>query len=334
MNQSSSFPPAGSPYRGPMTLGQVLDRTFRLVRANLRLFAGIGIVPAVVSLLFVAAIETAMFLPVFSHFPKPPTPEDMAHLFNPAIIIPLILITTVINGVVLAIYLAAATYAATQADRGLAVSISEAWQQARSRAGRAIWLLFLIYVIAFLPAIVIELLCFGGFAMLTLGHSNPNPAVYFLLPLGMLLFFAAIVYGILIALRFSLAFPACVVEGLPARAALKRSGHLSRGAKGRVFVVFLVIYAACYAFILLLFAVLGLLSLVCFLAGMALGIHLDSPLGYAAIAFLGICAALGFLLYIALSWAGFSTALAVIYHDQRLRKEGPPLAPPQVGALA
>lgn len=98
--------------------------------------------------------------------------------------------------------------------------------------------------------------------------------------------------------------------------------------------VLLVIYAACYAFVLLLFAVLGLLWLVCFLAGMALSIHLASPMGYAAIAFLGVCAALGFLLYIALSWAGFSTALAVIYHDQRLRKDGPSPAPTQAGEPA
>lgn len=234
MNESLLFPPAGSPYRGPMTLGQILDRTFRLVRANLRLFVGIGVVPAVVSLMTVAAIEAVMMLPMFRHLPKPPAPEEMAHLFTPAIFIPLVGVTTVINGVIFALYLAAATYAATQADKGLAVSISEAWQQARSGAGRSIWLLFLIYVISFLPAVVIELMFFGGFAMLMIGHSNPNPAVYFLLPLGMLLFFAALVYGILIALRFSLAFPVCIVEGLTARAALKRSGQLTKGAKGRI----------------------------------------------------------------------------------------------------
>jgi hypothetical protein len=334
MSQSPSFPPAGSIYRGPMTIGQVLDRTFRLVRANLRLFLGIGVVPAVMSVLIFAAIEAGMAFPMLRHFPKPPAPEDMARLLNPAVIIPLIVLTTLTNAVVFALYLAAATYAATQADRGFAVSIREAWQHARSRAGRSIWLLFLIYVFTFLPAMVIEILVFGGFAMLTLGHSDPNPAVYFLLPLGMLLFFVSLIYGILIALRFSLAFPACVVEGLSARAALKRSGYLSQGAKGRIFVVLLVIYAACYAFTLLLFAVLGLLCLLIVLAGMALNAHLASPLGYAAIAFLGICAVLGFLLYIALSWAGFSTSLAVLYHDQRLRKDGPPPAPPQAGELA
>jgi hypothetical protein len=47
-----------------------------------------------------------------------------------------------------------------------------------------------------------------------------------------------------------------------------------------------------------------------------------------------IClAALGFLLVMIItcmfSYAAFSTALAVLYRDQRLRKEGPPPAPSQ-----
>jgi hypothetical protein len=152
--------------------------------------------------------------------------------------------------------------------------------------------------------------------------------------LGMLFVFAAFVYGILMALRLSLVFPACVVEGITARAALKRSNQLTRGAKGRIFVVLLVIYLACYAFMLVLFLVLAVLGSIFAMLGMALHISLASPLGYIAIGFVGLCALLGFLLYIALSWAGLTTTLAVIYNDQRLRIDGPPPMPPQAGAPA
>jgi hypothetical protein len=148
---------------------------------------------------------------------------------------------------------------------------------------------------------------------------------------GMLFVVAAFVYGILMALRLSLAFPACVVEGISARTALKHSTILTRGAKGRIFVVLLLIYLARYALMLVLFAVLAALGLIFALLGMALSIPLVSPLGYTAIGILGLCALLGLLLYIALSWAGLATTLAVIYHDQRLRHDAPP---PPAGVIA
>jgi hypothetical protein len=37
------------------------------------------------------------------------------------------------------------------------------------------------------------------------------------------------------------------------------------------------------------------------------------------------------ILFISLTYAGMTTALAVLYHDQRLRKDGPPPAPLQSG---
>ncbi len=65
--------------------------------------------------------------------------------------------------------------------------------------------------------------------------------------LGMLilapLFMLALVYGVLMSLRYSLAMPACVVEDLPAAGAIKRSIDLSQGSRGRIFVLGLLVYA-------------------------------------------------------------------------------------------
>ncbi len=324
----------GPAYRGPMTISQVLERTFRLVRSHLRLFIGLGGVPAFISFLTVAAVEAVFMIPFFRHFPKPPDRESLAHQFNPAVTLPLFLICTLISSCVFALYLAAATRAATQADLGISISMGEAWREARDHAARYLWLLILLYAITFLPALVIELSTFGGAAMLTLGNPNPGVAVVIVIMLGMLLFFAALVFGILMVLRFALAFPACVVEGLTASAALRRSNQLTSGAKGRIFVVLLVIYVACYVFTMVLFVVLGALGFIFALVGMALNIPLASPLGYTAIGFVGLCALVGFLLYIALSWAGLTTTLAVIYHDQRLRHDTPPSKPPSAGVPA
>ena len=322
---------AGPVYRGPMTLSQILDRTFRLLRSHFRLLVGIGVAPAVVWFLMMGAMEAAFMIPFFRQFPKPPDPENLAHLFNPAILVPMYLVSTLIYGSMFALYWAAATHAATQADRGISVSFTEAWREAFSRAGRYIGLLLLVYAITFLPAIVGELATFGGAALLTPGQSNPGPAAFVIIMLGMMFVVVAFVYGILMALRFSLVFPACVVEGITAGAALKRSNQLTRGAKGRIFVVLLVIYLACYAFMLVLFAVLAVLGSIFALIGMAFHIPLASPLGYTAIGVIGLCTLIGFLLYIAFSWAGLTTTLAVIYHDQRLRHDTPPPTPPPAG---
>jgi uncharacterized membrane protein len=56
-----------------------------------------------------------------------------------------------------------------------------------------------------------------------------------------LLIFLAFVYGLLMTLRYALAMPACVIEDLTARDAIRRSIDLSKGARGRIFVLFLLI---------------------------------------------------------------------------------------------
>ena len=58
-----------------------------------------------------------------------------------------------------------------------------------------------------------------------------------------LLFLGAVVYAILMGLRYSLAVPACVVEDLKARQAIRRSIELSKGARGRIFLLALLALA-------------------------------------------------------------------------------------------
>src|ERR1035437_10255024 len=95
--------------------------------------------------------------------------------------------------------------------------------------------------------LVIELVMFGGMGILSANNAEPNPALFLLIPLIALLFIGAMVYGVIIAMRLSLAFPAALAEGLTAVAALRRSGQLTKGAKGRIFLVLLVVYALGYA---------------------------------------------------------------------------------------
>jgi hypothetical protein len=126
-------------------------------------------------------------------------------------------------------------------------------------------------------------------------------------------------------LRFAVAYPACIEEDLPAWNALQRSTSLTSGAKGRIFLVMLVIYAVVYAAeVVCIFVFLAVAALIAF-AAMAAHVTVGTP-GFFVLVGLGI---FGYVAVIGacvlLSYAAFTTALAVLYHDQRLRKD--PFAP-------
>jgi hypothetical protein len=326
MNEHGNHPSFGQAHQFPMTFGQILDRIYRLMRSQLKLFIAISTVPAVATVLMMALFIAIVFIPIFSQLPKQPGPEQMLHFLLPSMIfiLPLSLM-------IFALYLVASIHAAMQANQGIPITFREAYQVAWKRIGRYFWLMLLIYIIAFLPMLVIELAIFAGIGPLTAGHTELSPGFFFLIPLEMLLFIAALVYGVIIAMRLSLAFPASLAEDLTARAALRRSGQLTQGAKGRIFLVLLVIYALGYAAemvgIIVLAVVIGIGALVMAVCG----VQMPSVAGIIGIALASLCFAAFLYLWTTLLWSAFSTSFAVLYHDQRLRKNGILPGPSQAG---
>jgi hypothetical protein len=309
-----------------MTFGQILDHIFRLMRSQFKLFIAIASVPAVAMVLMMALFFAIAFIPVFSQLPKQPDPEMMFRLM-----IPSMLLTMPLSLLVFALYMAASIHAALQANLGIPITFREAYGVAWKRIGRYFWLILLIYIIAFLPMLVIELAMFGGMGLLTAGHTELSPGFFFLIPLEALSILAALVYGVIMAMRLSLAFPTSLAEDLTAWAAIRRSGQLTQGAKGRIFLVMLVIYALGYAAemvgIMALGAVIGIGALVM----AACGVQMPSVAGIIGIVLASLCFAAFLYLLTALLWSAFSTAFAVLYHDQRLRKDGLLPVPSQTG---
>ncbi len=305
----------------PMTFGQILDRTYRLMRTHYRLLFGIAAVPATTLMVFFGAMMGGMLL-----FLKPQLsghtsgigavvvgfPGAFQFLFF--IIYPAILLTY-------ALYLPAACFAATQADRGVTVSFRQAYGVAWSRLGRYLWLMILCALSIVVPVMAIGGLIVGGTVFLTGVKSNPASA-FFLIPLLVLLYLVILVYSILIMLRLAVVYPVCVEEDLPAWAAIRRSVNLTRNEMGRIFLVMLVVYAILYAIELvciLIFVVLA--GLVAFIA-ISAHVTVCSPAFFILIGLglLGYALVIGFCVLI--GYAGFTTALAVLYHDQRLRNDG------------
>jgi hypothetical protein len=321
--------PSGPP-PGSLTFGQILDRTYRIAKANLKLFLGIASVPSATIFVIAAAILACMIPIIGPQIAAAKASAGQASVAPPptfSIYLAGILVLVIypIMFAVSALYMPAASYAATQADQGVKVTVGAAYSVAWRHFWRYLWLLILPALFVIVPLAVIGAVVAAGALLMhnAVGGGNDPTAMFFLIPLIVLLYICVMVYSILLMLRFALAFPASVTEELSAWAALKRSGKLTKGAKGRIFLVMLVVYAVMYAVNLVFMLVFMVMAAVG--AGVALVAHVTQ--GSPAFFILIGLAALGYVLVLIacamFSYVAYTTALAVLYHDQRRRIDGP-----------
>jgi len=326
--QTPASPPYGHVF--PLTFGQILDRIFRLVRSHLRPFLAIGVFPIGVLFAFYAAFFGGLYLA--GVFKQPQAQPNIAVMLS--VVLPLSLLFIPAMFVMYGLYYGASTYAAVQADNNVNITVGEAFSHAWGKLGRYVWLMVLRSLIVAIPIFLVALAVGVGGLILGLipKGGNPNPAaLFFLIPLVILFYLGAIVYAVLMSLRLSLAFPACVQENLTAMQAIKRSGVLTHGAKGRIFLILLVIYAISYVAVMILYAV-GLFAFA--IAALAGAGHasLTSPITI-ALAVAGVLVLLALvLLWSAALMAAYSIAFAVFYRDQCLRMQGPPPMPAPITA--
>jgi hypothetical protein len=314
-----------------MTFGQILDRIFRLLRSNYQPFMGIGVPPVGVPIAFYAVFFGVLYLAgVFQHPPAQPNMKSMLW-----IVFPMGLLFLPVMFLVYGLYYGASNYAALKADHGFKVTAGEAFRHAWSKAGRYVGLMVLRSLIIAIPIVVCAFTAFAAALLLGLMQSgHPNAAaLFFLIPLGILLYLGTFVYAVILSLRLSLAFPASVSEDLTAVQSIKRSGVLTEGAKGRIFLVLLVIYAIGYAAAMIVYAVGLFIFAIGAVAGMG-HLHTASPLTISLVALAAIVVIAVVLLGGMLLMAAYSIAFAVFYRDQCLRKDGQPPSPAHAAALA
>ncbi len=312
----------------PKTFGQIIDRTYRLMRANLRLFLGIAAVPSAFIILVVAAMLGIMFIAM-----GPQLAENNAALPSiPAGYWVVLILIELISPLIYVLYMPAASYAATQADLGVTVTFLQSYSVAWRRFGRFLWLMIICSLFMIVPVVVIAALV--GLGALLLHNVVGNNGMFFVIPLLVLLYIAFMVYCVLIMLRFALAYPACVMEELTAWESIKRSVMLTNGAKGRIFLVMLLVYAITYIItmvcMLVFFAVGAVGAFIAILAHVSEG----SPAFFILIGLAIFGYLLVFVISILITYAAYSTALAVLYNDQRLRKDGQLPAPAQAGNIS
>jgi hypothetical protein len=187
-----------------------------------------------------------------------------------------------------ALYEPAGVYAALEANTGTRVTFRKAWAVSWSKAGRYVWLAILRAVIVMLPILVFGALIVGTFGLsMARGRGGMDPSLMMVIfPLFMLLYLAWMVYTVLIMLRLVLAVPASVAEDLSAWRSLRRSNQLTSGAKGRIFLLGLLIYAIAYGAFLVVEVIVFFLAAIAALVGDddasghgSLGVHWDRRRG-------------------------------------------------------
>jgi hypothetical protein len=296
----------------PLNLGEVLDRTAELYRTNFLLFAGI-------SAIFAGAMLVMQMLHVgtLAMLQYPNVRPGQAWIVGVSVVVSS-LVTLLLAGV----SVAANCRAVAWIHLGEPATVRAATGSVLPRLGRYLWLMTIAGLRAWTPLAAMYLALLGlVFTYLPRGFftnpavmqsAPPNPAQAMQLGIGFLilapLFLGAVVYGILMSLRYSLAIPASVVEDLPARRAIKSSIELSKGSRGRIFVLALLVY------------VVRLLLGVIF--GIPIFFYTFKHMGHPLPLWLMAIAQVGGFATNTLIGPIYSTGLTLFYYDQRVRKEG------------
>ncbi|PYV00698.1 MAG: hypothetical protein DMG26_14940 [Acidobacteria bacterium] len=188
----------------PLSLGELLDRTFNYYRSHFRVFVGIMAIPHVFAL-----GSMVLLIQVLREAPKYQS-HLLAGLF----------VMTIPYGLAYPVALGATTFALSRLYLGQDATVRSAY---RSIQG-SVWRLVKLFVVTLL-------LVLSPFFALGIVPLHFLPELYLTLVV------LAVPLATWLILRYGVAVPALLLENLGARRALKRSAVLTKGYKGRLFAI-------------------------------------------------------------------------------------------------
>ena len=285
----------------PLSLGEIFDRTAELYRKNFVLFAGLSGV-------YAAAIMILGLLQLWVTYSLMGSSMNAARgaLFGVFVIVEICAMFVLVG-----ISMAANSRAVAWVNLGEPATIFGAYKSILPRTGRYVWLMVVaglrIYapVVLFFIVFTVGLVAIRGIA----GRGAAAAGATILAGLLMFVFIVlAIIFSIWMVLRYSLIVPACVVEDLKARQAIKRSIELTKGSRGRIFVLFLLT-------IVITFAIVAVTQFPFLISTFK---HPGQPLP------IGTQALQQVLNFVTSTLIGpiYAIGLTLFYYDQRVRKEG------------
>jgi hypothetical protein len=328
----------------PLTLGEILDRTVQLYRRNFLLFTGVSVLPSAAYVLVTGSVS----LYIAEHGQALKNPKAGPEVF---LMLGLAGLAFFVIGLPILLGLSAITVSALN---GTAIAINRG-EQTTVRASfayafRFFWRSLGILCLQILFSLILPgaagtgIVVIGSILVALIAGTGGGTGLAVVMGLLMFLLVAALfVICVLIWLRLSLAFPVCASEGQTAWNSIKRSNLLSKGTRGRVFVMYLLVTVlTVIVYYMLTLPVDLIVKLVLFKSTDAIEFLTHPPMALQVFNLFVSCLERAFVLPI------YGISLVLFYVDQRTRLEGydieqlmanagwsefpPAFAPPQVVA--
>lgn len=297
----------------PLSLGEILDQTAQIYRTRFLVFFGIGVVPAGTVLVFAAAFFA--FLAWTGSDIATGAPFGAVAAAWTAFIVGSLLAVPACLGAT-ALGAAAMSHAAARAILGETISIRDSYSAAWKKGWRYVGLYALqILIVGAAPAVALFMVALlAGFIVAFAGGAGAGTGIL-IGGLWIVLIGGMVGYVIWMLLRLCLAFPASVVEQAGAWNALKRGTSLSKGTRGRIFLLYLL--GAALGQLLAIGLMIPTFIILAMLPGLK-GPQHSQMLGTV---FLFVSYGCSFAVQ-AFTKPVYGIALTLFYFDQRIRKEG------------
>lgn len=291
----------------PLSLGELLDRTFSLYRRHFWLFVGIMAVPAA----FVIP-ERVLLLNIQGTFftidpRRPPTLPSPG--FFAAVAVGYVAFM-IVFGAVSAVGMAAVTSAVADAYLGRASTVRGAYARIRGKFWKLLGVVFNIWLRILgilLPALAVGIAVVVGIGVA--GGTQNNPLVIALMVLLFLfIYLAALAVCVWFALRYTVSIPVLMLEDLGVLATIRRSVFLTRGRRGHIFLALLVGVIIAYVGLLVFDMPFTIATMMAAVRG-----HWPMWLEFAS----ALASAAGFAIAGPISMI----VTVLLYYDTRIRKE-------------
>jgi glycerophosphoryl diester phosphodiesterase family protein len=295
----------------PLSLGELLDRTFRLYRNHFALFVGIMAMPAAIllpiNMLSLSRQTTQMSAAVNAPAAPPSLPAVgviVGAIFGA-------MLSMAVLATIYSIAVAAASAAVSDVYLGRAATIRGSFQRIRGRFWRLVGvasnIILRLLGLALLPILVIGGSAVGiGYAVAG-GTSSPIFVLFAVMGL-FLAILAAVVLYIVIGLRYAVSIPIVMVEDLGVLATIRRSVFLTRGRRGQIFLTILVA------------GMIASVGVYVFEMPFTIAMMVSAVRGHASL-WLAFATAASGAIGSALTGPISMIAIVLLYYDSRIRKE-------------
>jgi len=289
----------------PLTLGELLDRTFRLYRNNFWLFAGIMAIPSAFSIPFGVVVFSMQGSALSA---APPSPKLLAGVVLFALAL------MCLFSAVYAVAIGATTFAVSEAYLGQKISVRDAYRKVRGNFWRIIGVVVVALIRAYAMLIVFGIgiaivFIISAAVMGAFGRGQPRPVLAIVMGLVMFLaYLAGIALWMLWSLRYAVSIPALLLERVGVLAALRRSVQLTRGRRWQMLVA------------IFLCTIIAYVGVIVFQGPFFMSLMLSARAGHVS-EWLAYASAMSGAIGGAITGPVLLIALVLCYYDTRIRKE-------------